>query len=85
MKKKNLNHKGLNLRKNVVSNLDSENAKGGRTLSCLADANTNCATVNCGTANCLPQTVNCPPQSQQGCTTALFPCQTASCPGAGIC
>ncbi|MEM6687768.1 MAG: hypothetical protein AAF617_18470 [Bacteroidota bacterium] len=82
MKKKNFKHKGLNLRKNVVSNLASENVKGGFTASCLADADTNCASVNCVSNGCPPPTGTCPPTQTLG-----FPCgvRTISCPNAGIC
>ncbi|WP_298418261.1 hypothetical protein [uncultured Kordia sp.] len=70
MKKKNLKHNGLTLNKNIVSNLKSSEVTGGRgTRSCLADIETNCATVNCGSNACpsaacptngCPPTANCP-------------------------
>jgi len=88
MKKKNLKNNGLQLNKNVISNFSSEELKGGlRTQSCIADADTNCATDNCGSGNCSAgcQSNGCPPSQQPGCLTAFFPCQTISCPGAGIC
>ena len=78
MKKKNLNHKGLKLGKSVISNLASENVKGGFTLSCLVDQDTNCGSpgsiVPCPSDTCPPPTDTCPSQ--------FFSC---SCPGLGIC
>jgi len=80
MKKKQLNHKGLNLNKSVISSLESTEVKGGRTVSCLADADTNCATFNCGTFDCPTNgcpTNGCPPTSD--CPPSI------SCEPVGIC
>ncbi|MEM6717866.1 MAG: hypothetical protein AAF611_00990 [Bacteroidota bacterium] len=80
MKKKNFKHSGLRLTKSVVSNLASENVKGGFTASCLADADTNCATVNCGSGNCslgCGPSNGCPPTN--GCPPSI------SCQPFGIC
>jgi hypothetical protein len=79
MKKKNLNHSGLKLNKDVVSNLTLEDVKGGFTASCLQDANTNCATNNC-TVPC-PTGGTCPPGSNN-CPSQFISC---SCPDLGIC
>ncbi|MEM6717868.1 MAG: hypothetical protein AAF611_01000 [Bacteroidota bacterium] len=87
MKKKNLNHKGLTLNKNIISSLESQNVTGGNTNSCLIDVDTNCAqTVGCTfTVNCPPQTngcptVQCPPSAN--CPSQFISC---SCPNLGIC
>ncbi|WP_430409873.1 hypothetical protein [Kordia sp.] len=80
MKKKNLKHNGLTLNKNIISNLESAELQGGRTRSCLADADTNCATVVCGTNACPSAacpTNGCPPTAN---------CQPSiSCQPVGIC
>lgn len=82
MKKKNLNHKGLTLNKNVVSSLESGDVKGGRTKSCLADVDTNCATFNCGTIGC--PTNGC--QTNNACPTNPLICYPSiSCEPQGIC
>jgi hypothetical protein len=80
MKKKNFKHNGLKLNKNVISNLASENVKGGFTASCLADADTNCASDNCGTLGC--PTGGCPPTG--ACPTNGCP-PSISCEPVGIC
>ncbi|WP_046743644.1 hypothetical protein [Kordia zhangzhouensis] len=82
MKKRNLKHNGLKLTKNMVSHLNSAAITGGlRTESCLADADTNCATDVCGT------NIGCP---SAGCPTNGCPptgnCQPSiSCEPVGIC
>lgn len=79
MKKKNFKHNGLNLNKNVISSLGLENVKGGRTLSCFADADTNCGTpgtLGCPTVGCPPGSINCP---TNGCPPSI------SCEPVGIC
>ncbi len=81
MKKKNLQHNGLKLNKNLVSNLSSDEVKGGgrRTFSCFADADTNCgaATGTCQTALGCPYTNGCAP------TELCIP--SISCEPEGIC
>ncbi|MFK7748011.1 MAG: hypothetical protein AB8B65_06460 [Kordia sp.] len=80
MKKKNFKHNGLHLNKNVISSLKSDELQGGRTRSCLADIDTNCASANCGTLGCptngCPPTGNCP---TNGCPPSI------SCQPVGIC
>lgn len=79
MKKKNFKHNGLTLNKRIVSSLESGEVKGGRTLSCLADADTNCGTpgtFGCPSGGCPPQTANCP---TNGCPPSI------SCQPVGIC
>lgn len=81
MKKKNLKQNRLTLNKNVISNLESRALNGGTigpgTLSCLVDADTNCATVNCGTNDC--GTNDCPPPPSTACIPSV------SCQPIGIC
>lgn len=86
MKKRNLNHSGLRLNKNVISTLESQNVMGGATNSCFLYVDTNCAeTVGCNQTNTCPQTNNgcqtngCPPETE-GC-----PFISQSCPDNGIC
>ncbi|AXG69934.1 hypothetical protein KORDIASMS9_02162 [Kordia sp. SMS9] len=86
MKKKNLKHNGLNLNKNVVSSLESQNVMGGATNSCLIFVNTDCAyTAGCNFTNGCPQTNGCqtngcPPRTNFDC-----PFISESCPVNGIC
>ena len=80
MKKKNFKHNGLSLNKNIVSNLASENVKGGRTVSCLADIDTNCATFNCGSNAC--PSAACP---TNGCPPTANCIPSISCQPVGIC
>ncbi|MBC8753471.1 hypothetical protein H2O64_02230 [Kordia sp. YSTF-M3] len=80
MKKKHLQHNGLRLNKKLVSNLSTDELKGGRrTFSCFADADTNCggATGTCQTALGCPYTNGCAP------TELCIP--SISCEPVGIC
>jgi hypothetical protein len=88
MKKKNLNHKGLKLNKNVVSSLESRAVTGGATNSCFINVDTACAkTVGCNFTNNCPQTNTCPPTN--GCPPQTINCPSlflsCSCPQMGIC
>lgn len=85
MKKKQLNHNGLNLNKSVISSLESQNVMGGATNSCFINVDTVCAkTVGCNYTNTCPPTNNCPtnacPPQTDGC-----PFISQSCPVNGIC
>jgi len=88
MKKKNLNHKGLQLNKNIISSLESQNVMGGATNSCFIDVDTNCAkTIGCNVTNTCPSdtcppSATCPPPPTATCPSQFISC---SCPNLGIC
>ncbi|MEM6720033.1 MAG: hypothetical protein AAF611_11985 [Bacteroidota bacterium] len=89
MKKKNLQHNGLRLNRNTISNLRSEDLKGGTNASIFRDKNGNCfeTVTGCPQFTINPQTCadtcqDCPPDTlfsdcggNCGCeTNGLFSC-----------